>query len=221
MGTTGDTTRRVALTVDAEHPDRPAEPGGTERVLDVLAAAGVRATFFVQGRWAEAYPNVAGRIGTSGHRVGNHSYYHARTPLLTDAGLVADLAAADEAIAHVCGVDPRPWVRLPFGAGADDPAMLQRIAALGYRHVGWHVDSDDWEEEAAAELIASTVVGGVADVGDGAVALFHGWPTPTADGLRRSIEALRSNGWSFVTIDELPGDGPPVGVPWGPATTLA
>jgi len=50
---------RVALTFDAEHPDRPARPGNDERLLDALAAAGVRATFFVQGRWAEAYPAVA------------------------------------------------------------------------------------------------------------------------------------------------------------------
>ena len=36
-----DTTFRVALTFDAEHPDRPwCPPGNAERILDVLAAAG-------------------------------------------------------------------------------------------------------------------------------------------------------------------------------------
>src|SRR6478735_8977445 len=54
---------QVALTFDAEHPDRSwCPPGAAERILDVLAGAGIRATFFVQGRWAEAHPATARRI---------------------------------------------------------------------------------------------------------------------------------------------------------------
>ena len=42
---------RVALTFDAEHPDRPGcPPGNAERILDTLEGSGVRATFFVVGR---------------------------------------------------------------------------------------------------------------------------------------------------------------------------
>jgi len=53
---------RVALTFDAEHPDRPAHAAGNaERILDLLGDAGIRATFFVQSRWAEANPTTAGR----------------------------------------------------------------------------------------------------------------------------------------------------------------
>ena len=52
---------RVALTFDAEHPDRPSAPGVQERLLDSLRRLEVRATFFVQGRWAEAYPLTARR----------------------------------------------------------------------------------------------------------------------------------------------------------------
>ena len=60
---------RVALTFDAEHPDRPTEPGVTAAILDRLAELAVPATFFVQGRWVEAEPAVAkrksGTMGTS------------------------------------------------------------------------------------------------------------------------------------------------------------
>ena len=41
---------RVALTFDAEHPDRPTTSGVDEQLLDVLDDLDVRATFFVQGR---------------------------------------------------------------------------------------------------------------------------------------------------------------------------
>ena len=51
------------LTFDAEHPGQSlCPPGNAELILDILAQTGTRATFFVQGRWATAYPSVARRI---------------------------------------------------------------------------------------------------------------------------------------------------------------
>jgi peptidoglycan/xylan/chitin deacetylase (PgdA/CDA1 family) len=70
---------RVALTFDAEHPDRPARSGNDLRLLDALARLDVRSTVFIQGRWAEAYPAVARRIATDGHLVGHHSHYRHRS----------------------------------------------------------------------------------------------------------------------------------------------
>ena len=56
-------TMRVALTFDAEHPDRPnCAPGVPEALVELLGDRGVRATFFLQGRWVEAYPETARRI---------------------------------------------------------------------------------------------------------------------------------------------------------------
>ena len=79
---------RVALTVDAEHPDRPHNLVGREdALLEQLGELDVRATFFIQGRWAEAFPDQARRIADAGHLIGNHSHYHARMHLLTPAGL--------------------------------------------------------------------------------------------------------------------------------------
>jgi peptidoglycan/xylan/chitin deacetylase (PgdA/CDA1 family) len=73
METEMKTARQVALTFDAEHPDRPVDSlAGCTLVLDALAAGGVPATFFVQGRWALARPAEARRIATDGHLVGLH-----------------------------------------------------------------------------------------------------------------------------------------------------
>src|SRR5438045_7647297 len=98
---------RVALTFDTEHWSHPSSPDVQGRILDVLAQTGVRATFFVQGRWATAYPHVARRIAADGHLVGNHSHHHAPMSLLTDAGIERDLRRAEEAISEHAGVDPR------------------------------------------------------------------------------------------------------------------
>src|SRR4029077_10539322 len=138
-------TFRVALTFDTEHPDRPSERAVEERLLDRLPARDVRATFFIQGRWAEAYPGLARRIADDGHLVGSHSHYHARMPLLTAAGLRSDIEHAERANRAATGVDPRPWFRCPFGAGAADRRVQDVVRGAGYRHVGWHVATDDWE----------------------------------------------------------------------------
>lgn len=202
---------RVALTFDAEHADRPARPGNDERLLDALETADVRGTFFVQGRWAEAYPAVARRIADDGHLVGSHTHYHARLPLLSEVGLVADIRAAEDIIRDLVGVDPRPWIRAPFGAGAGDDALIERLDALGYRHVGWNVNAEDWDPINPCEAVERAVVEAAVVRGDGSVVLMHTWPDPTYEALPTIVARLAQLGATFVSVAELPE--PPIGVP--------
>ena len=194
---------RVALTFDAEHPDRPHRPGVTAGILDVLAERGVRTTWFLQGRWVEAQPLLARRVASDGHLVGNHSFYHARLPLLTDDGLAADIADAERAIAATTGRDPRPWFRCPFSAGAEDPRVLAAIAARGYREIGADVVLEDWEPHRTGDVLAADALRETRATGDGAVVLFHAWPPGTLDALPAIIDGLRERGGTFVGIDEL------------------
>jgi peptidoglycan/xylan/chitin deacetylase (PgdA/CDA1 family) len=203
---------RVALTFDAEHPDRPNVAGTAERLLDALDTAGVPATFFVQGRWAEAYPATARAIATAGHQVGNHSHYHARMPLLTDSGLAEDIAEAGRIILDTTGVDPLPWFRCPFGAGATDPRVQAVVTAAGYRHVGWHIAAEDWEPSRTGGAIEADLVAGVRDHGDGAVILLHTWPSGTLAAIPGTIARLRDRGAAFVRVDAL--ESIPVAPSW-------
>jgi len=195
---------RVALTFDAEHPDRPSAPGVQERLLDELSRAHARATFFVQGRWAEAYPETARRIPEEGHLVGSHSHYHVRMPLLNARGLRSDISAAQDAIIDATGVDPRPWFRCPFGAGAGDQRVQRFVREVGYRHVGWHVAGIDWPVERSGADVEEAVVRGALAHGDGAVVLLHSWPDRTEQALPGIIARLRDAGAELVRIDELP-----------------
>jgi peptidoglycan/xylan/chitin deacetylase (PgdA/CDA1 family) len=195
---------RVALTFDAEHPDRSwCPPDAIGTILDALAGAGARATFFVQGRWALSQPAIARRIADDGHRVGHHSHFHARMPLLRDDGLRADLREGADAIVATTGADPRPWFRCPFGAGHDDPRVHGVLAELGYRSVGWHVELEDWEPHRDGPAIAADALAGVRAHGDGAVVLLHTWPGGTAQAVTPILEGLAAIGATPVTVDRL------------------
>ena len=202
-GSTANGGFRVAITIDAEHPDRVHRTGADIGLLDVLADRDVRATWFLQGRWVEANPVTARRVADDGHLVGNHSHYHARMPLLTDDGLAADVRDAEAAIREATGADPRPWFRCPFGAGADDRRVLDRLAELGYREVPADVVLDDWEPDRTGPAIAADAVRLATEHGDGAVVLLHSWPSGTLDALPAIITELAAVGARFVTIDEL------------------
>jgi peptidoglycan/xylan/chitin deacetylase (PgdA/CDA1 family) len=198
---------RVALTFDAEHGDRPrGRPENASRILDALEAAGARATFFVQGRWALAYPELARRIADDGHLVGNHSHFHSRMTLFSEDGLRADVAEAQEAVSRATGTDPRPWFRCPFGDGHDDPRVLGLLEELGYRNVFWRVMVEDWEPYRTGPALVHDALDGIEAHGDGVILLLHTWPDGTADAVPEILGGLRDRGASFVGVDELPAE---------------
>ena len=191
---------RVALTIDAEHPDRPCSGESLPLILAAFRAADVRATFFVQGRWARSAPEHARAITEEGHLLGNHSHYHAPMDALTEQAFADDLQEAEETLRTITGVDPRPWFRCPFGAGMNDPVLLERLDALGYRHVGWDVDPNDWSETRDAAAVEAAVLDRIE--GD-AIVLMHSWPDATAEALPRILAGLAARGIDFVTVDAL------------------
>ena len=204
-------TGRVALTFDAEHPDRPTATGVTDHLLELLDRLAVPATFFVQGRWAEAYPATVRRIAQAGHALGSHSFYHARMPLLSDAGIDVDVGEAERVLREIVGVDPRPWFRCPFGEGDDDVRVLTALGRLGYATVGWDVVVEDWDPRRSPEQVEADVMAGASAHGDGAVVLLHAWPDRTLAAIPGIVARLRDAGTNLVRIDaldRLPTTGP-------------
>ena len=59
-------------------------------------------------------------------------------------GLREDVTRGHVEIEDALGIHARPWYRLPYGAGAEEPHISRRLARLGYQHVGWDVDVKDF-----------------------------------------------------------------------------
>jgi len=194
---------RLAITIDTEHPDRPADPANPERLFAALDRLDVRATVFMEGRWAGARPEFAHSIADAGHLIGNHSMWHTPMVLLDDAGVKRSVTSAAEAIERATGADPRPWFRCPFGEGQDDPRVLGLLEQLGYREIRWEVDSNDWSPGRDPEAMTERVVAEALARGDGARLLFHSWPDPTAEAVEAIVPRLRAQGAELVRLDAL------------------
>lgn len=93
----------IALTID-DGPD----PEITPRVLDLLDAAGAKASFFCIGRRARQYPVLCREIIARGHHVENHGDAHSNAFSLFGPGRMrADIAAAQAALSDITGRRPR------------------------------------------------------------------------------------------------------------------
>jgi peptidoglycan-N-acetylglucosamine deacetylase len=210
---------RVALTIDIEERSRPAGADNAHRQLDVLKREGVRASFFMQGRWAAAYPQLARRVHHDGHLVGNHTYHHAPLRMMTDAGIEHTIRRAEDVILPRAALETmKPWFRCPYGDGEDDERVLSILAALGYRNVGWDVDPEDWRPDSTVDEVVEAVLDGCRAVsardagpdgeGRGVIVLMHSWPDVSLAALPLVIEDLRAAGATFVTVDELEPETP-------------
>ena len=88
----------------------------TNRLLDGLKARGAKATFFMLGSRAEAYPEVVKRVYREGHQVANHSYDHPDLTTLSDAGVRSQIQNTNQILNRACGKGTSYLVRSPYGS---------------------------------------------------------------------------------------------------------
>lgn len=116
----------------------------TPVVLDILAAEGVRATFFVLGEQAEKRGELVRRIAEEGHAVGNHTYNHNYEELYSGFETFWEqIRRTEEIIEPLVGYKPSA-VRAPGGTyGHFDPFYFYYLDRAGYQVYDWNIDSGD------------------------------------------------------------------------------
>ena len=202
--------KRVALTFD----DGP-NAATTGIVLDVLAAHGARAAFFINGSRVASKQerDLVARARASGHLVGNHTQTHAEMTALSRAEAQGEVDATD-AVLRAAGIAPA-WFRFPYGSSSCETAEMVR--SRGYRITGWHVDSADWCFAAGGGYCSPSTFAYVTDAyrGDmvgytlaqirerqGGIVLFHDVHANTAANLDGILRALEAEGYLFVGLDD-------------------
>lgn len=193
-----DAADAVALTFD----DGP-HPQGTPAVLELLAAAGATATFFLVGEQVERRPALAAEIAAAGHEVSLHCHRHRNLLRLTPAQVRADLERAATVIAEATGRVPRLY-RAPYGLFSAASLVLAR--RRGWRPLLWTRWGRDWEQRSTPASIAAHVTRGV-HAGD--IVLLHdadfysapeSWRT-TAAALPPILEELERRSLATATIE--------------------
>jgi peptidoglycan/xylan/chitin deacetylase (PgdA/CDA1 family) len=139
----------VGLTFD----DGP-HPQGTPAILEALAAARARATFFVVGEQLRAYPSVAREIVAAGHRLAVHGDEHRCTSARSPRALRGDLDRCSALVEELTGTSTTCY-RPPFGVFS--PVALAEARRRGWTPLLWSSWGRDWGAGATPGSIARRV----------------------------------------------------------------
>jgi cellulose synthase/poly-beta-1,6-N-acetylglucosamine synthase-like glycosyltransferase/peptidoglycan/xylan/chitin deacetylase (PgdA/CDA1 family)/spore germination protein YaaH len=220
---TGYQPGMVALTFD-DGPDVYATP----KILDILEAKHVPATFFVIGENALSHPDIINRIISSptGSEIGNHSYFHPNMALLGDERIKFELNMTQRIVQAYSGHSMRLF-RAPYFGDAEPTTNDELVPATdaqgnGYTNIGLHVDPGDWKKPGVQPIIDETIAqvleGNNPNTPDMVkkdpnyrttnIVLLHdggGDRTQTIQALPGLIDALRARGYKFVPVSALAG----------------
>lgn len=195
----GDTTKKVIyLTFDCGY-----ENGYTASILDTLKKHNAPAAFFVVGNMIESAPDLIRRMVAEGHIVGNHTYHHPDMSAISDqAAFQKELESLEALFQETTGQAMTKYYRPP--QGKYNVENLRQAKALGYKtilwslaYVDWYVDDQPTPEQAYAKLLPR--------IHDGAIVLLHSTSRTNAEILDDLLTKWEEMGFSFASLDQLPG----------------
>ena len=183
----------------------------TPKLLDLLAAHHMRATFFVVGQNAADHPEILRRAIREGHEIANHSWSHPNFAKMSDEAVRRELQKTDDAIFAAIGKRPT-LLRPPYGSIT---ARQKRWIHddFGYRIIIWDVDPLDWKRPGPS-VVCSRIL---KETRSGSIVLVHDIHPPTIDAMPATFDQLDRKGFKSVTVSELLAMATPV--PPKPAAT--
>lgn len=179
---------KIAITFD-DGPD----PIYTEQLLDGLKARGAKASFFLMGKQAEAYPELVLRMKEEGHLIGNHTYSHLQFEDDDKEAFKAEVKKTNELLYQITGQEIQ-YVRPPYGSWDKSfESELMMIPVL------WTIDPEDWRSDNVAEIVRR-----VTDKAEeNAIILMHDEYETSVEAALEIVDILQKRGYEFVTVEEL------------------
>jgi peptidoglycan-N-acetylglucosamine deacetylase len=169
----------------------------TPKLLDLLAAHHIKATFFLIGENAAEYPDIVAREAREGHEIANHSWSHPNFGKMSDDGVRGQLRKTDDAIKSAMGKSPT-LMRPPYGSIT--PRQKRWInQEFGYKIVLWDVDPLDWRRPGPS-VVCNRIV---KNTRAGSIILAHDIHPGTIDAMPCVFKELEAKGFKFVTVSEL------------------
>lgn len=179
-------SKKIYLTFD----DGP-NPSTTEWILDTLAAAKAKATFFCIGNNVVNNPIRYQKIVNAGHTIGNHSFSHLNGWKTNNRTYISDIERANEVIQS-------KLFRPPYGR--IKTSQLKELNKLGYQTYFWSHLTYDFDVDLPSEVRVKRMLNACCP---GAIFVFHdsdkAFPQLKKE-LPILLEYLQKNGYELSTL---------------------
>ncbi|TFJ94705.1 polysaccharide deacetylase family protein [Lentibacillus salicampi] len=171
---------------------------GTEHIpaiLNILKEHHVKATFFVEGKWAMKNTDTVKMIHDQGHVIGNHAYDHPVMSRLSKQDTLEQISRTNEILEAITSETPR-WFAPPSGDFNDQ--VVEAAADQDMQTILWSVDTIDWKNPSVSVMMNRVN----SNIHPGAMLLMH--PTsPIVEGLDSLIKNIKEKGYEIGTVNSL------------------
>src|SRR2546429_5938395 len=169
----------------------------TPKLLDLLAAHHIKATFFVTGENVAEHPEIVPRAAREGHEIANHSWSHPNFGKMSQESVRSQVQRTDDAIKSATGSRPT-LLRPPYGSiTAREKRWIHD--QFGYQIILWDVDPYDWKRPGPS-VVRNRIL---KETRPGSIALSHDIHPGTIEAMPSTFDALEAKGFKFVTVSEL------------------
>jgi peptidoglycan/xylan/chitin deacetylase (PgdA/CDA1 family) len=187
--------KEVVLTFD----DGPLPPYSNQ-ILDILASQCVKATYFLVGEMARAFPAAVRRIYEEGHTIGTHSDDHpTRFGQLPIDKMRQEIDWGISDVSAALG-DPKylaPFFRIPGLARSD--TVESELAARGLSVFSSDTVADDWHHRIGGKQIIAAAMRRLEAYGKG-ILLLHDIHPKTVAALPGLLKELKAKGFHIVQL---------------------
>ncbi|WP_374111485.1 delta-lactam-biosynthetic de-N-acetylase [uncultured Clostridium sp.] len=194
----GDTNSKVLyLTFDEGY-----ENGNTPKILDILKEEQVPAAFFVVKPYIKQEGDIVKRMVEEGHLVCNHTSHHPSMATIKDnEKFKLEFTEVEDEFKKLTGTDMPKFFRPPMGKYSKN--SLKKTQDLGYKTIFWSFAYKDWlvDNQPNETTAIKKIVNGAHP---GAIILLHAVSNTNAKVLKSVIQELKSQGYEFKSLNELP-----------------
>lgn len=178
----------------------------TRSILKSLGKHDVKATFFMVGQMADAYPTLVREVANQGHTIGSHTQNHLNLARINTNDARQQIASGrvslDKALIPL-NRKPAPFFRFPYLA--DTPKLRDSLARQGIVVIDPTIDSKDYWVSKPSQ-IRNRIMKALRKRGSGIV-LLHDIHARTAQMLPGLLETLDREGYRVVHL--VPGPKEP------------
>ena len=204
--------KEPAITFNSVHVDGPyiamtfddgPSAALTPKLLDLLAAHHIKATFFVIGENVAEFPEIVARAAREGHEIASHSWSHPNLAKMSQESVRSQLQRTDDAIKSATGKSPT-LLRPPYGSITEREKRWIHDE-FGYDIILWDVDPLDWKRPGPA-VVRNRIL---KETRPGSIVLSHDIHPGTVEAMPSTFDQLEAKGFKFVTVSELLGMATP------------